>query len=437
MSIGDWLKIFNNEEAKIEYEKAKIEAEKAIKKREKERKERFKEYEPYDLSEIKNIILKAKKKTEKETIEHKLTAYGIALNKINLIIDNFKSVRGILEEEGNIDDPRDYYDELDKANISKNNFEIEIADLTLEAAKQTKPNGKDDNAVTITKLRTDNLPEGDSPASKPETAEEQLTTRQAAEYLKMHPSTLYHKSDEDIPRLKIGREIRYEKNILIAWAKAGAPKNFLADKVKGNSVNLEEKAKKTSHFLFTIPLEPLTNVLAENDKYLDKENAALMVDRFSKEPKLPMGRKIKWKKDANSLLTFIYLSDRLEYIDKSISSNFSEHITTTDTDKAGIKEEYEEGKEVLYQEFVVENFEIEEGGKSGGTLSREWRKINTAILGLYSQVAKGNKENLTTRAKTIKYYFKNKEKEFRLNRNKEEYIDKEILEIMCQFYSAK
>ena len=200
----------------------------------------------------------------------------------------------------------------------------------------------------------------------------------------------------------------------------------------------DKKTTKIKHrFIFTIKLEPLINDLAKEEKYLDKENADLMVDCFSKKPKFPMGRKIKWKKDANSLLTFIYLSDRLEYIDRSIPSNFSEHITTTDTDIAGIKEEYEEGKEVLYQEFVVENFEIGEGGKSEGTLSREWRKINTAILGLYSQVAKGDKENLTTRAKTIKYYFKNKEKAFQLNRNKEEYIDKEILEKMRLFYSAK
>ena len=378
--------------------------------------EKYKEYEPYDLSEINNIISEVKKKTKKDKPEHKLMAYGIALNRINLIIHNSELIREILEREGSFDAHDYYYDELDKASNSKIKFEMEIDDVILEAAKQTKPNEKDENAVAITKPKADNPLEAGSPTSKPETAEEpHVSTKKAAEHLKLHPSTLYHKHDEDIPRFRIGRTVRYKLSDLDKWSKAENKDEFMKGylqtlrQVDPKSVDTKKETKKKL-FTFTIPLEPLTNVLAEDEKYLDKDNAALMNARFSKEDSQQRDH-IQWKGDLLSLITFIYLADRLGYIDKSKPRTTRKHKTSSREKK----EEGDEGKEIQYQKLLLENFKIPVGQSfDKARFPDVWIGVNCAIYDLRKKVAekKGTKLEKAheeyTRKEAIEYYFRAK-----------------------------
>jgi hypothetical protein len=70
-----------------------------------------KDYEPYDLKEIKTIIGKAKERAAKEPIHYKIEDYLIALEKINLIINNNDLLYKKLESGGYINEPESYYSE--------------------------------------------------------------------------------------------------------------------------------------------------------------------------------------------------------------------------------------------------------------------------------------------------------------------------------------
>jgi excisionase family DNA binding protein len=373
-------------------------------------KEKYKGYEPYDLTEIEKIIQKAKNQTKKATNKQKLGTFQIVHQEIVLIIENRKSVHKLLEKESSIDDLDYYYDELYRANNLKMQFEIEINKLQLETAKQTE---------TTVELKSRN-PEGNvsskvnSSIAGTDTSDKIMTVKEVAKYLKVSTSTIYHKVlKNEIPSAQIGKKRVFPKSKIDDWINTG-----------GSKTQPNKGSKTKHHFTFTVSLEPFTNVFVQ-EEYLDHDNAVLMNDRFSKAPQ-KRGNLIQWQKDLRSLMTFIYLADRLDFIDKSIPSNVRQHNTSSD-------EETDEGPEVKFQVLVEENFEIAIGGSSKSSMSRTWAMINDAINKLREQVAdkKGiktyDKKKKITRKETIKYFFESKDGMlFKIN-NKE--IDKKILKI--------
>ena len=89
--------------------------------------------------------------------------------------------------------------------------------------------------------------------------------------------------DEDIPRIKIGDRVVYNKTLLDEWIKEGCPKHFLSNRInqaKQSEKKSEATKKKKYHFSFKKPLEPLATDLAKKG-YLTPENVKPFVDSFS------------------------------------------------------------------------------------------------------------------------------------------------------------
>jgi excisionase family DNA binding protein len=387
-------------------------ARKKQKESEKVFRERFKEYEPYDLSEIKNIFQKAIESTD-------LSVFLITLKRINQIIHNSELVYQKLKEEGSIDDP-DYFDEKDKADNLKERLEIAILNLGVEAAKQPRSDATPKKAPIIPEKR--NALSDTNGAMENNTPDENcMTVEEVAERLGISESTVYHWSLENkIPVSPIGRLLRFRMEDI---------EKRRCEGTLGKLVNTGASSKKTRknkhHFIFTKPLEPFINVFVQ-EGYLDEENAILMNDRFSKEPKLG-NTFIEWKKDINSLITFLYLSDRLDFIDKSLSILVREHNSSSKEYKEGGNE----GREIKYQVLVNNNFTIAQGGSSGSSLSRAWKKVNEAITELREKII-DKKTGDMTRKEVIDYYFKNKNiKTLRIN---DTLIDRGMLDIVGQIY---
>jgi hypothetical protein len=158
-----------------------------------------------------------------------------------------------------------------------------------------------------------------------------------------------------------------------------------------------------------------------------------MKDRFSSVPK-QVEKDIFWNGNLKSLMSFIYLSDRLDFIDKdkTKSSNFRVHNTSAN-EKREEEEEKMGNKEVQYT--ILENFIIPEGyGFSESEYSREWIEINEAIITLRKAIMSRNHPEIDeedyveemTRREAILHYFSNKEKKIFIIGTK---IDKKILDI--------
>jgi excisionase family DNA binding protein len=259
-----------------------------------------------------------------------------------------------------------YFDELDKANNLKKQLEIEIAELQLKAKKQAESNVK----FKDEKIHTETSSEADG-----STAKQYMSSGEVAAKLHLSESTIYHKtSNNEIPCHRIGRKLIFIQDEIDEWLKSRKPVTPVPEKLEIESIK-----KKKRHFIFTVPLDPFTNVFVR-EGYMDHDNAILMNDRFSKNPQKG-DNLIQWQKDLRSLMTFIYLADRLDFIDKSISSSVRQHNTSSD-------EEIGEGTEVKYQVLVEENFKFTaERGSSSSSLSRAWDGVNGAINKLREQVA--------------------------------------------------
>jgi excisionase family DNA binding protein len=200
---------------------------------------------------------------------------------------------------------------LEIANNLKTQVEIEIAELQLEAAKETETTVE----PLDSKLGDTAASKEDNSTAKPGIADERMNLKEVAKYLRMSESTIYHWVLEGkIPYYQPtgGGKYYFLKDELDKWIKGCKPKTPIAEKIKTVP---EKGTKKKHHFTFKISLEPFTDVFVQ-EGYLDKENASLMNDRFSKEPKLGSEYIIEWKKDLKSLMTFIFLADRLGFIDK-------------------------------------------------------------------------------------------------------------------------
>jgi hypothetical protein len=149
---------------------------------------------------------------------------------------------------------------------------------------------------------------------------------------------------------------------------------------------------------------------------LDEDNAKLMLDRFSDNPILGEDF-ILWKKDARSLITFIYLADKLDFLDKS-----SFDLTRPHDGKVNEGKEGKEGntREIQYLVLVNENFRLtqESAAWSNPTFSLIWKHINEDIIRYRKQIAKKNgikEEDASdkfSRKKAIIYSFQNKDVTF-------------------------
>lgn len=175
----------------------------------------LKDYEPYDLLDIKNSILEVKKKTAQYEVGNKLETFYKTLRKIDTVFYNSMCLKDRFEHDGQcliIDYYEDYYFDFDRANIARNQFLLEIANL--EASKQTEYNDKNEDTVskpeTLVLLETGNL------TSKVEIDNEPLLSpNEAAKFLSISKRKLDGMSDEDIPRHRFGRSVRYMKSTLI------------------------------------------------------------------------------------------------------------------------------------------------------------------------------------------------------------------------------
>jgi hypothetical protein len=388
-----------------------LKAQKDLQKQQKEFEENFrkdhKDYEPYELSEIKIKIQEVKEQTKKKKIKHKLKAFKVALARIKSIIQNSELLYEKLSIKGDLDDPDHYFCELTEANNLKRHFEIEIAEL-------------EDLLKSESNLLKCNF-----------------TLDEAAEEIGCSSNTLYHVLGKTNDEFKSGGRYHIRKDQIPEIIQL---MNSKSSSVEESIPVTKKKTKKENHFTFTVPLEPFTNAFVD-EGYLDKDNALLMNDRFSKEPKLSMdNNKIQWKKDLKSLLTFIYLSDRLDYLDKSSSSNTRGYSKFLYKFKEIINEDAVELKSVFFQIFVLENFNVSKGGKGEASISRGWKKINEAVCELCKQVInkKLSKEYVISRKDGIELYFKNCEKEkFRINENKDCDIDTKMLEIVGKIFNKK
>jgi excisionase family DNA binding protein len=392
--------------------------------RRKEEEERInsilKGYEPHDLSEIKKIIQKVKGQTAKQGVDQKLNAFDIALRKIDLIIKNNEMMFPLLNNAGVINDPDDYFMAVDAANNLKEQFKIEIAELKLvspsTASPCTEPGMEDKSGKPSVKTSS----QTDSPISEANDTNH-LSVKEVAEYLRCSPSKIYHMMPKgEIPYHLMGQTPRFIRSEIDEWVKSSKPKTQIPETTKADC---DKNGKKKHHFTFKVPLEPFTNVFIEKG-YLDNDNARLMNDRFSKSPTLSEEDVIKWEKDVISLITFLYLADRLDYIDKSMSTDVRTHNSSADE----YNEDEQERKEIRFQVVVEENFKITTGGSSPSSISRGWKGVHDGIHKLRSDIAskKNIKEDGLTRRKAIQYYFDKK-----YNISISGGIDKKMLDIVC------
>jgi len=395
-------------------------------------KDQLKGYEPYELSEIRVIYNKAINNHKKIKDQDAIAKYFIlGLEKIDSILKNAKDVYHFLNQKQELDfDSIDFWNEVEQSENLRNQFELMMRELKLSEIEDfdisLEPEIKESSSFVKTSI------------FEQKTYPEIMNVEEVAEYLRKSPSTIYHMTrKKEIPCQKIGGDNRYDKAEIDEWRRT-----FKIPKQNNSQLVHEEKTINTVHFIFKIDLEPLTNVFINNE-YLDKNNAVLMNDRFSKTPKLAFN-KIKWNGEPLSLVTFIYFADRLGFIDKSLTSSTRDHNSTEDEEK----EEGEEAKEVQYSKLIKDNFTIlgYEQGNIGSTLTRLWNGdksrnkigINGEICKLREKIAERkniNEENIKkemTRKEAIIYYFKNREKKHIKIGQK---IDEKMLTIIYDYYN--
>jgi len=388
--------------------------------------ERIKGYEPYDLKEIDIIIKKAEKKARNlRNLDKKFSYLSLELDRVNFIIENSEKVFKIREENGLNDFPEDYWDKLDQAKISRENFYLEIKELSLAKLNETD--------ILLESNAEKNIKESDVKTSiqEPQSFSDTMTLKEAAQHIRKSESFIYHNKDKYmIPYHKVGKNLIFKKQELDDW--------IITDKEKMGTV--DKTINKCNFIFIERPLEILANAFVKKG-YIDNDNALLMKDCFSITPTL-IGKEICWKMDLKSLMTFIYLSDRLDFIDKDKTerSNFRIHDTSAKEEKE--KEDKKLGNKEVKYSILLKNFIISKVyGTSKAEYSREWKEINEAITTLREEIARKKDpkideadiiENMT-RKEAILFYFKNKEQKAFKKNNK---IDREILDLFYETWQS-
>jgi hypothetical protein len=413
------------------------ELKKENKKQEKILRERFKNLEPYGLEKIEGIYSECIEQIEKESDYNiKKITIEIALREIDLRIKNSR----IMYEEGKEgsplfpDEPEDYFRLLDGANNFRKRLAIKIIELKKDELKAKTSIQKQTNGKSVDKTSS----EADGLTSPTERDDEIMTKEEVKRRLKLKNvrSVSDMIKNEEIPYAFLGSRKVIIRSNFNAWLKNGMPKNSTQDipeTLHGNEENRH-------NFIFKVPLKPFTDAFVK-ERYLDEDNALLMIERFSGKP-IRGDDKIIWKNDLLSLMTFIYLSDRLDYIDKSNSSVTRGHNSSNDE---RLCEYAKENIEIKYQPFVLENFELAKGKIEKTKIHRRWKNINNAVIKYCSetQTTESKKSNVDqvkkyNRRRAIEHYFKNPDmSKFKKNSVEEEDIDINILEIIGEIHNNK
>jgi len=372
-------------------------------------------YKPYDLSEIEKIYKKAIDTCKDiENREIILKHFNLVLEEIDLIIKNSKAAHDFLIKEqshdGNI---YDFWNEVDQAENIRTQLELKIKKIQLGEIINSDINENE----SIKNLKT-----VETSVSKPSPYKQIMNVEEVADYLGISPSTIYQMTcKKKIPCQKTGGLNKYDKDEIDEWRKTGN----IPERYNSKKFHIKDK----HHFNIKKNLDELTSNLFENG-YIDDENKMKVAFTSVFNPKKD---KIFWKKDIISLMTFIYLADRLDYFDKSSSTKARTHNSSTPEKEPKEKENNE--NEVKYS-LVLNDFEKMKGGSSSNT-TKIWKSINDCICDIRKQIAKREKKDEEdikedyTRKETIIYYFEHKEKIKIVN----EKIDTSILEIFNKLYT--
>jgi excisionase family DNA binding protein len=169
-------------------------------------------YIPYDLAKIPSIAHQTMKACSKiKTTEKKLRHLALACEKIEQIINNSLSVFHLLQREERIDDPQPFWDQYEQAQNFKKRLEIRIRDYEFREPKKI-------TAEIIEKQN--NIAQAAIQETPPRAkfADDNMNIYQAADYLKISRSSIYHLSREGkIPRIKIGSRLVFQKTDLDKW----------------------------------------------------------------------------------------------------------------------------------------------------------------------------------------------------------------------------
>lgn len=197
-----------------------------------------------------------------------------------------------------------------------------------------------------------------------------------------------------------------------------------------NKSSVDKKRKERSTPKFTVPLKLIIDALLEVEYLKDEENAKKMLALFSKETK-QLETKIKWNSGLRSLITFLFFSDRLGYIERTYSR---EHNTSVDEIKEHKSDEY---LEISYLSIIKHNFEVTTGACSDRAITQAWGNVQRNIdkmrerLAKDNNIKKGDEFEEYTRKEAIIYYFKKKDnKDFDLDNG----IEIKMLNVMNDLY---
>jgi hypothetical protein len=172
---------------------------------------------------------------------------------------------------------------------------------------------------------------------------------------------------------------------------------------------VSSKSTKEHHYVFIIKLlKSFIDILRDN-KYLDDDMAEYMVNVFSSETKQNQVKKIIWKKERQSLVTFVYLMYYLNVIDREQSSTTKRDAIKFSFITGDLDPERKE-KERTRLEFMplIQNyFEIENSNAAlnGGAVSKDWKAIDSAIV-KYAQklINHHDVKNISVRYDAIHFY---------------------------------
>jgi excisionase family DNA binding protein len=176
------------------------------------------EYEPYDLLEIDHIIQQTEKATSKvKSPDIKIRHFTLALEKIDLIINNSILVSQRMEQEGTVYDPVEFGIQLDRAKSVRWGLKIKIQELQLAQAEE--PDNPSESPIKQTPI----IVKTSTP--KPNLADGVMDVNGVAEYTKLSVSTIYHYVHNNvIPVSKVGSRLLFVKKDIDEWLESNRKK---------------------------------------------------------------------------------------------------------------------------------------------------------------------------------------------------------------------
>ena len=199
---------------------------------------------------------------------------------------------------------------------------------------------------------------------------------------------------------------------------------------------INKKNKNAPQFKFTIPIEWLTKLFIEGG-FLNKKNAIKLNNLIKKNQK-PEEQLIQWEKELLSLITFIYLADRLDFFDKKVCPT---------KDHSNPSYPNYNGNGIQYTVFIRYNFDVlpYDGKIEHSKLMRTWNLVDNFIKRLEhditKQVANRYELNEISDRNKITHYFDNDlsfiSKNMNLKKKERGDIDNEIVKIMREIWKKQ